>query len=80
MFENDKLFRGSRIFSGKDKWFYDSNHPNKDKFVQKIKQIVKDNQEFFRYRPRDPANLAGEKFLFGVNFIRSRYYQLSPVN
>jgi len=80
MFANDKLFRGSRIFAGKDKWFYDSNHPNKNKFVQKINQIVKDNTGFFRYRPKDPANLSGETFLFGVGFIHSKYYQLSPVN
>ena len=74
MFKDDKLYRGSQIFSKKDSWFYESNHENKNKFHQKIQTLIKENESYFAYRPVDPNDPDGKKFLFAGKHVYSKFY------
>jgi hypothetical protein len=50
MFGNDKI-KGSVMFTPRDRWFWSSTHPNRNRLVDYFKKILKENEEFFYYKP-----------------------------
>jgi hypothetical protein len=78
-FGDDKLYRGSTLFSKKDNWFYDSNHENKNKFHQKMNNMIKNNQGLYSFRPKDVNNLSGDTFVFGTQIIISKPYFIKKI-
>jgi len=73
-FGDDKIYTGSTIFSPKDDWFYKSGHENSTKFIQKMKQIINENDNLI-YRRRQKRS--GEKFAFAIKYIESKFYPLA---
>jgi hypothetical protein len=78
-FGDDKLYRGSTLFSKKDNWFYNSNHDNKNKFYQKMNNLIKNNPGLYTQRPKSIDNLDGDSFIFGTTPIHSQYYTIKRV-
>jgi len=70
-FKDDKLYTGSQLFSKKDKWFYESNHQHKTKYVDKMISLVKNYGNFFRYRGEIP---------FSTKPVFSKFYKISDKN
>jgi len=52
-FGDDKV-RNSVIFTPRDKWFNGANHQNTDRFLDKMKKIIRQNRDFYRFRQDFP--------------------------
>jgi hypothetical protein len=79
-FGDDKLYRGSTLFSKKDNWFYNSNHENQKTVHQTIHQMIKDNQGLYSFRPKSLADVNGETFAFSTKPIYSQYYSIRKIS
>lgn len=69
MFGNDKL-KGSFIFTKRDSWFNDSNHPNRNKFFNKTMDMVKNNRNLYYYSKE--VGVIGAQALFSKPYIISK--------
>jgi hypothetical protein len=78
-FGDDKIYTGSKIFSKKDNWFYDSNHLNNNRFRQKMEKLVTDNRGLYSFRPKSVNGPPEDTFLFGTSVIFSRYYPIKKL-
>ena len=78
-FGDDKLYSGSTIFSKKDNWFYNSNHDNRNKFYQKMNDLIKNNPGLYSLRPKSLNNLEGDSFVFGTETIFSQHYPIRKI-
>jgi hypothetical protein len=52
-FGDDKV-RNSVIFTARDKWFKRANHQNTQRFLDKMKKIIRQNRDFYRFRQDFP--------------------------
>jgi hypothetical protein len=52
-FGDDKV-RNSVIFTARDKWFNSANHTNTELFIDKMKKIIRQNRDFYRFRQDFP--------------------------
>lgn len=52
-FGDDKV-KNSVIFTARDSWFNSSNHQNRDKFLDKMKSVIRQNRDFYRFRQDFP--------------------------
>lgn len=78
-FGDDKLYRGSTLFSIKDNWFYKSNHENQKTVHQTIHQMIKNNPGLYAFRPKRLDDPDGETFAFGTKPIFSQHYRIRKI-
>ena len=78
-FGDDKLYRGSTLFSKKDNWFYNSNHENQKTVNETVLQLIKDNPGLYSWRPKSLADIDGESFAFSTKPIYSQYYPIRKI-
>ena len=48
IFGDDKV-KGSIMFSSRDAWFFRSKHPSRNRFIEKIKQVLRKHGDYFTY-------------------------------
>lgn len=75
-FGDDKLYKGSMLFSKKDNWFYESNHKNSAKLLDKMNHIIRNNKEFFRFKKINPADPNTKDFVFSTKPLYSQFYPI----
>jgi hypothetical protein len=75
-FGDDKLYKGSMLFSKKDNWFYESNHKNSTKLLDKMNHIIRNNKEFFRFKKINPADPNTKDFVFSTKPLYSQFYPI----
>ena len=78
-FGDDKLYRGSTLFSKKDNWFYNSNHENQTTVHQTIHQMIVDNPGLYSWRPKSLDDPYGPTFAFSTKPIFSQHYPIRKI-
>jgi hypothetical protein len=75
-FLDDKLYRGSPLFSRKDDWFFNSNHENLNKYKSKMHHLIRTNRDFFRFKKVNPADPNSKDFVFSIKPVYSKFYPI----
>jgi len=70
-FGDDKV-KGSMIFSKKDRWFTESNHTNQQKWKDKIRSLISENEKYYnvifdiedqKYEVRAPLSISSQPYI-----------------
>jgi len=70
-FGDDKV-KGSMIFSKKDRWFTESNHINQQKWKDKIRSLISENEKYYnvifdiedqKYEVRAPLSISSQPYI-----------------
>jgi hypothetical protein len=71
LFGDDKV-KGSMIFSKKDRWFSESNHPNQQKWNDKMRDLLSNNEKYYmnlfdnegqKYKEWGPCTVGSQPYI-----------------